>query len=72
MYVLTKRRCEDCLGSIGLSSRKSACAFLRFSLGGSVPHIWELMFGIVMTWRCGTLGLVFPPRVASAWPGLAA
>lgn len=72
MYVLIKRRCEDCRGSIGLSSRRSACAFLKVSLGGSVPHIWELMLGIVMTWSCVTLGLVFSPGMASAWPGLAA
>ena len=72
MYVLIKRRCEDCRGPIGLVSRKSTCACLSSTLGGSVPHIWELMFGMVMTWGCVALDLVFAPGRASAWPGITA
>ena len=37
-----------------------------------MPHIWELMFGIVMTWGCVTLGLVFALGRASAWLGITA
>ena len=37
-----------------------------------MPHIWELMFGMVMTWGCVTLELVFAPGRASAWPGITA
>ena len=71
IYVLIKRRCEDCRGPIGLLSRKSACACLSSSLGGLVPHIWELMFGMVIAWAFVALGLVFPPGRASAWPRIA-
>ena len=72
MYVLIKRRCEDRRGPINLLSRKSTCACLSSSLGGSVPHIWELMFGMVMTWGYETLESVVVPRRASAWPWITA